>query len=78
MHKRHIVGCPSLQYFSTLSHKQHNFRKEVIEHETRVSISCTVLSGKFLIVRGTERDMIKGVYCSSCKVPGILVRLNRT
>ena len=68
------VGCPALQYSSTLSHKRHDFRKEVTEHETRVSIFSTVLSGKFLIVRGTERDMIKSVYCSSCKVPGILTR----
>ena len=68
------VGCPALKYFSTLSHKGHDFRKEVIEHETRVLIFSTVLSGKFLIVRGTERDMIKSVYCSSCKAPGILAR----
>jgi len=27
------VVCPALQYFSTLSHKQHDFRKEEEEEE---------------------------------------------
>jgi hypothetical protein len=40
MRMRHIVtwGLPCVQYFSTLSHKQHDFRKKTIEHETRVLI----------------------------------------
>ena len=27
------VVCPDIQYFSTLSHKRHDFRKKVSEHK---------------------------------------------
>jgi len=27
------VACPTLQYFYTLSHKRHDFRKKVFEHK---------------------------------------------
>jgi len=35
------VACPALWYFSTLSHKLYDFRQNVIEHKTCVSISST-------------------------------------
>jgi len=36
------VSCPDLQYFSTLSHKRHEFRKKKnIEHKMCVLISTT-------------------------------------
>ena len=40
-----------------------------------VLIFCTLVSEKFLILRKTERHMIKNVYRSACKVTFIVVRL---
>jgi hypothetical protein len=37
MHPIFICGCHALQYFSTLSHKQHNFPKNIIHHKMCVS-----------------------------------------
>jgi len=67
------VACTAIQYFSTLSHKQHDFGKKVTEHKIPVLISLQLLSETFLILR-TEQDLIKNVYWSSCKIPTILVR----
>ena len=37
-----FVACLALQYFSALSHKQHDFRKKkIIEHKMRVLIFST-------------------------------------
>jgi len=37
------VVCAGLQYFTTLSHKENDFRlKKVIEHQMRVSIFSTI------------------------------------
>ena len=66
-----FVACPALQYFSTFSHKRHDFRKKkkkVTEHITRV-FSLQLFPETFLILRRNERDMNKNVH-----VPVIFVR----
>jgi hypothetical protein len=68
-----FVACPDLPYFSTLSNKRHDFLKKVIQHEMCVLIFSTTLSETFLILRRTQRDIIKA-QTSSYKVPVILVR----
>ena len=70
------VFCPALHYFSTLSHKRHNFREKML-----LSIKCVSLFSLqffleiFDILRRTERDVIRNVYWPSCKIHVILVIL---
>ena len=45
------VTCLALPHFSTLSHKRHDIRKNIIEHKMCVLIFPTTLSEKFLILR---------------------------
>ena len=45
------VDCPAPQYFSTLSHKRHDFLQKVSEHEMCVLIFFKLLSETFLILR---------------------------
>jgi len=76
MRMRHIVICDlsrSLIFFHIISQTK-RFLKKVIGHKICVLIFCTSLSETFLILRRIERDMIKNVYWSSCKVPLIPVR----
>jgi predicted nucleic acid-binding protein len=69
---RHLA-CPAVQLFSTLPHKRHAVWEKVIEHKMFVLISLQVLSERFLSLKRNEPAMIKNMYCSSCKVPSILV-----
>ena len=64
--------CSAVQYFST-SHRRYDYQeKEVNEHEMCVLIlSKTSLCNIF---HSYERDRIKNVYLSSCKVHIIRVR----
>jgi hypothetical protein len=41
MHLLSSVVCPALQNLSTLSHKGHDFRRNVIEHKMCVLIFST-------------------------------------
>jgi hypothetical protein len=73
------VACPVLPYFSTSVHKLYDFRKKVIEHKMFVLIfSATLSSETFLVLRRLQRDIIKIVHRSSCKVPVIIVRFQLT
>jgi hypothetical protein len=72
------LACLALPYFSTLSHKGYDFRKNFVEHKMCVLIFSTTLSEKFLILRIIQRDIIINVRRSSCKVPLLLSDFNRT
>ena len=41
-HATRTVLCPALQYFSTLSHKLHNLKKNFIENKICVLIFSTI------------------------------------
>jgi hypothetical protein len=45
------VACWTVTYSSTLSHKRHDFQKEVIEHKTCVLIFYITMAKTFLILR---------------------------
>ena len=59
-------------YFSTLSIKLHDFRKNVTERKMCVLIFSTNLSQTLLILKSIQRDIVINVKASSCKVPLIL------
>ena len=65
----HLWPASLYNIFPTLSHKRHDFRKQVTEHKMCVLIFSANLSQTFLILRRNERDMIKNLYLSSCKEP---------
>ena len=76
MCKRHIVICgvPGSAIFLHIISKRHNFLKKLLNTKCVVWYSLQLLSETFLNLRGTEWDMIKNVYWSSCKVPLIPLR----
>jgi hypothetical protein len=68
------VACLAVPYFSTLSHKRHDFGKKLLNIKCVFCFSVQLLSETFLIIRRIERDIIINVHRSSCKVPVIVVR----
>jgi len=69
------LASPALAYFSTLSHKRKDFRKEsVVEHKVRVFIFYKILYETSLILRRTEGDVIKDACRFLCKCSVILLR----
>jgi len=68
------VASLAQPYFSTFSHKRHDFRGEKnTEHKTRVLILCTILHETVLILRIIQQYITINVHRYSCKVPGIIV-----
>ena len=67
------VACPAESYFSTISHKWHDFREKVTEHKIcAVILSVTYVSNSSHS-KEKERDIIT-VRTFSFEVPVILVR----
>jgi len=70
------VACPALQYFSTFSHKRHDFReKKVLNTKCVFWFRQQLLSETFLIIRRNGRDMIIGLHV---KYPLLLSDFNET
>ena len=73
------VACVAVPYFSTLSHKRHDFRKKVIEPNDCVVIFSTKFFSKiFLILRKINLDIIINVHWFLCKVHLVLSDFNKT
>ena len=64
--------------FSTLSHKRHDFRKNVIEHKISILIFFITLSETFLIRRRMQRDIVINVKGLCVKYLLLLSHFNET
>jgi len=53
------VTCPALQYFSTLYHKRHDFRKKLLNTINVFWFYRQRFSETFLIIRRNEPDMVQ-------------------
>jgi hypothetical protein len=74
----HIIYClPGFTVSFHISHKGHDFRKEVMQHKICAFIFSTPLFETRFILR-TERDMIKNMYLTPCRVLVMLVRMYGT
>jgi hypothetical protein len=72
-----ILSMASLAspYFTTLSHKRHDFRKKFIRLKMCVLRFSTTFSKTYLILQRIQLDIVINVKTSSCEVPFILVGL---
>jgi hypothetical protein len=69
---RHIVCVLSPPHFSTLSHKRHDLRKELLNIKC-VLFYVQLLFETFLILSRIRRDIVVNLEKLSCKVPIIYV-----
>jgi hypothetical protein len=70
------VASPAVQYFSTLSHKRHDFQNVLLDIECVFRFSLQLLSETFLILRRVERDMVKIYIALHVKYPLFLSDFN--
>ena len=68
-----ICSLPARQHFFRLISEKHAFRRNK-KYKVRVLIFQQIFPEKFVILRRTERDMIKNIYWHSCNVSIILLR----
>ena len=68
------VASLAPSYFSTLSHKRHDFRKTLLNTKCVFWVSVQLLSKMSFILRRIQRDVIINVKTSLCEVPVILAR----
>jgi hypothetical protein len=70
------VACPTLSYFSKLSHKRHDFRgKKIIENIMCVLMFSKTVVETFIILRIIERNIIMNAYWQ-VKQPSFLSGFN--
>ena len=67
------VSSTNLQYFSTLSHEPHDFRKKVIKLKLCILIFSTATAETIFIFKRIQRDTLINVQRSSCKVHAVIV-----
>jgi intracellular sulfur oxidation DsrE/DsrF family protein len=63
--------------FHRLSRTRHNIRKKVIDHKMRVMSLSKMFVCNTSHSKKKWKNIIKNIYCSSSKVPVILVRLKK-
>jgi hypothetical protein len=67
------TACVALRYFSTLSHKWHDFRRKTIGNKTCVFIFPKLLSETFLISRRIQLDTVTNVQYIGLHVKDMLL-----
>jgi len=82
MRMRHIVlsGLPgSIVFFSTLSHKRHDFRRQFFEHEMCVLTSSTIFFFRNMSHSKKNWEVYDKMYvCFHVKYPLLLLDINGT